>query len=192
MRDIRFFLSRWGMCRRSGGQGGTGGWFDVVGGWRRGWLRGLSAGAGELEGHVHKLLPVCRGLIEKAGEGTGPLICGPHGPPLWPSGLHSFNYAPVSLSVTADFKYVNYSLVPGVVKCFPPLYSDTLFVFFWHQDVMKLPQWLRLYILFCDHVGTYRTLIKGKDTNSFSHTSLDNHEAWSERTGFIKGEQKMA
>lgn len=34
-------------------------------------------GARELEGHVHKLLPVCKGLIENAGEGKGPLICGP-------------------------------------------------------------------------------------------------------------------
>ncbi len=64
------------MCCGSEGQGGTGGWFDVAGGWRR-LAPGLSAGARELEGQVHKLLPVCRGLIEKAEDGTGLLICGP-------------------------------------------------------------------------------------------------------------------
>lgn len=66
------------MCWGSGGQRGAGGWSDVVlGGGGRGWLPGLSAGAGESEGQVHKLLPVCRGLIENAGEEEGPLICGP-------------------------------------------------------------------------------------------------------------------
>lgn len=64
------------MCCGSEVQRGTESRFDVAGG-GRGWLPGLNVGAGELEGHVHKLLPVCRGLIEKAEEGTGPLICGP-------------------------------------------------------------------------------------------------------------------
>lgn len=32
MCDIRFVLSRWGICGGSEGQRGTGGWFDVVGG----------------------------------------------------------------------------------------------------------------------------------------------------------------
>lgn len=68
------------MCCGSEGQGGTGGWFDVVGVGGGGLERlapRAGAGAGELEGHVHKLLPVCWGLIENAGEGQGPLICGP-------------------------------------------------------------------------------------------------------------------
>lgn len=50
--------------------------FDVVGGCGR-LGSGPSTGAGELEGHVHKLLPVCWGLIENAGKGKEPLICGP-------------------------------------------------------------------------------------------------------------------
>lgn len=62
---------------RSGGQRGTGGCFDVVGEGGRGWLPGPSTGAGELEGCVHKLLPMCCGLIENAREGKRPLICGP-------------------------------------------------------------------------------------------------------------------
>lgn len=35
MRDIRFVLSRWGMCCGSESQRGTVVWFDVVGGWER-------------------------------------------------------------------------------------------------------------------------------------------------------------
>lgn len=105
---VRFGLScQNGVCVM--GQRDTGGWFDVAGrGGGRGWLPGLSAGAGELEGHVHKLLPVCRWLIEKAGEGTGPLICGPthllYDPKVF---THSACLC-VCLSVTAKtkFKYI--------------------------------------------------------------------------------------
>lgn len=75
--DISIVLSREGVHCGSEGQRGTGSWLDVVLGGGRGWLPGLSVVAREFEGQVHKLLPVGWGLIENAGVGTGPLICGP-------------------------------------------------------------------------------------------------------------------
>lgn len=69
----------------------------LLGGWR-GWLPELSVGAGKLEGHVHKLLPVCWGLIEKAGKGTGPLICSPQPLPCDPL-VFTHSTVHVSLSV---------------------------------------------------------------------------------------------
>lgn len=119
MCHIRFALSRCGMHCGSEGQGGTGGWSDVVGGVGEVGCQGLSAGAAELEGHVHKLLPVCWGLIENAGEEEGPLICGPAplrcDPPVF---THSTGRLSLCLSEQIW-------LHP---KCFPPLYSDSLFV----------------------------------------------------------------
>lgn len=81
MCDTRFVLSGWDVCSRSGGHGGgTRDWFDVVERRERLWILGLSTGAGELEGQLHKLFAVGWSLIEKSGEGTGPLICGPRLP----------------------------------------------------------------------------------------------------------------
>lgn len=68
------------MCR-SKGQRAVGGWLDVVWEWKRLASR-TERGAGELEGHVHKLLPVRWGLIEKAGKGMGPHDLWPHTHPL--------------------------------------------------------------------------------------------------------------